>query len=188
MATNQKVGGSTPLGRATFLIKTTVFGFRRVSRRSWTWHACLDLTRMKNIWYIVNTVLVTLALRDGYTSMAPESLRHTNPEPLLCVIILLIMPFFALGSVYYSIRRWKHDRLARPTWDRNPLNWWHDPLQSLFISTCVMAATAIGAALRRPVIGSVGFWTFGGYCSFAIGLLVGQLLVYRIYRGRIIEV
>jgi hypothetical protein len=48
-----------------------------------------------------------------------------------------------------------------------------------------MATMAIGAALRRPAIGSVGFWMVGIYGSMAIGLVVGQLLVYRIYRRRI---
>jgi len=48
-----------------------------------------------------------------------------------------------------------------------------------------MAAMAIGSALRRPTIGSVGFWTSCVYFCFAIGLLVGQVLVYWIYREHI---
>ena len=141
---------------------------------------------MKQIWYIVNVGLVTLGLRGGYVSLEPERLRHTNPDLILCVIILVMMPLFALGSVGYSVRRWKGaNRLSRPSWDRNPLNWWGDPLQSLFISTCIIATTAIGSALRRPAVGSVAFWTFGMYVCFAIGLIVGQALVYRIYREQI---
>ena len=140
---------------------------------------------MKLIWYIVNVGLVTLGLRSGYVSLEPERLRHTNPDLIFCVSILLVMPLFTLWMVYYSVRRWKHDRLARPSWDRNPLNWWHDPLQSLFITTCVAVAMAIGSAFQRPATGSVGFWMFGMYCCIAIGLLVGQVLVYRIYREQI---
>ncbi len=49
-----------------------------------------------------------------------------------------------------------------------------------------MVSTAIGSALRRPTIGSVGFWTLAVYVCFALGLLVGQILVYRIYRENII--
>ena len=45
---------------------------------------------------------------------------------------------------------------------------------------------AIGSALRHPTIGSVGFWTFAVYACIALGLLVGQVLVYRIYRENII--
>jgi hypothetical protein len=140
---------------------------------------------MKNIWYVANTGLVALACSDGWVSMAPERLSRTNPDPILCVIILIILPLFALWSVHFSIRHWKHESLARPSFDRNPFNWRHDPLQSLFISSCVTAAMAIGSALRRPSIGSVGFWTFGAYSCSAIGLLIGQVLVYRIYKKRI---
>ena len=141
---------------------------------------------MKNIWYVINVALVALALLGGYESLAPEKLRHTNPDAIACGLILLIMPLFAIGSVSYSIRRWNHSSLARPSFSRNPLNWWHDPLQSLFISTCIMVSTAIGSALRHPAIGSVGFWTLGVYACFALGLLVGQILVYRIYHENII--
>lgn len=141
---------------------------------------------MKKIWLLVNIALVTLALVDGYKSLSPEKLRNTNPDAVSCCLILLGTPLFTLLAVEFSIRRWKHNNLARPSFDRNPLNWWGDPLQSLFISTCVMAAMAIGSALLRPTIGSVGFWTFAVYTCFALGLVVGQILVYRIYRENII--
>ena len=141
---------------------------------------------MKNVWYAINLALVALALPGGYESMAPEKLRHANPDVIFCSLILVITPLFAIASVGYSIRRWNHARLARPSLNRNPLNWWHDPLQSLFISTCVMASAAVGSAFRRPTIGSVGFWLLASYVCFAIGLLVGQILVYRVYRQNII--
>jgi len=141
---------------------------------------------MKRIWYASNLGSVPLALWGGYASLAPEKLRHTNPDAIACASILVLMPVFALFSVYYSLRRWKGNHLlSRPSWDRNPLNWWGDPLQSLFISTCVVAATAVGSALRRPTFGSAGFWTLSVYVCFLIGLLVGQVLVYRVYRGQI---
>jgi hypothetical protein len=141
---------------------------------------------MKNVWYVINIALVTLSLPGGYRSLSPEKLQHTNPDAIACCAILLLTPLFAIWSVQYSIQRWNHRRLARPSLSRNPLNWWHDPLQSLFISTCVIVSSAIGSALRRPTIGSVGFWTLAVYVCFALGLLVGQILVYRIYRENII--
>jgi hypothetical protein len=45
-----------------------------------------------------------------------------------------------------------------------------------------LTAMALGNALQRPIFGSPGFWTIGVYACFAIGLFVGQILVYRIYR------
>jgi tellurite resistance protein TehA-like permease len=141
---------------------------------------------MKNIWYVTNIALVILALWFGYSSLSPEKLRHTNRDAISCGVILLVMPLFSIGSVGYSIRRWNHNRLARPSLGRYPGNWWYDPLQCLFISTCGMASMGIGSALRHPTIGSVGFWMFAVYACMALGLLVGQVLVYRIYRENII--
>jgi len=141
---------------------------------------------MKTIWYVINIALVALALPGGYSSLSPEKLRNTNPDAIVCGLILLVMPLLAIGSVGYSIRRWNHSRLARPSLSRNPLNSWHDPLQSLFIATCIAVSTVIGSALRHPTIGSAGFWMLATYTSLALGLLVGQILVYRIYRENII--
>jgi hypothetical protein len=141
---------------------------------------------MKNVWYIVNIAVVVLGLRGGYISTAPEQLRYMNPDSVLCGVLLVVAPLFAVGCVNYSIRRWSRDKLCRPSFDRNPLNWWHDPLQSLFVSTCFMATMTLGAALRRPAIGSPAFWTFGTYACLAVGLLIGQIVVYRIYRQNII--
>jgi|SRR5215469_9421527 len=140
---------------------------------------------MRYFWIIFNLTLVALAFLGGYNSMAPHRLRHTNPDSIACLSILLTMPLFAVWSVTYSIRRWKAEPLVRPSWSRNPLNWSRDPLQSLFVTTCIMAAMAIGGVVRYPALGSVGFWTLGVYCCFAIGLMVGQILVYRIYRQHI---
>jgi hypothetical protein len=141
---------------------------------------------MKKLWYVINIALVALALPGGYRSLSPDKLQHMNPNAISCGLIFLTMPLFALGSVSNSIRRSNHRRLARPSLSRNPLNWWNDPLQSLFVSTCISASTVIGSALRRPTIGSVGFWMLASYACFAIGLLVGQILIYRIYRENII--
>jgi hypothetical protein len=48
-----------------------------------------------------------------------------------------------------------------------------------------MSAMATGSSVQHPAFGSIGFWTLGVYACIAIGLLVGQILVYRIYRQRI---
>jgi hypothetical protein len=140
---------------------------------------------IKVIWYVVNISLVALGLREGYISTAPEQLRRMNPDAVLCGILLVGTPFFALGCVNYSVRRWNVERLRRPSLDRNPLNWWFDPLQSLFISTCSVAAMAIGGLVHRPT-GSVAFWTVATYFCITLGLVIGQILVYRLYRNQVV--
>ena len=97
------------------------------------------------------------------------------------------MALFALGTVFYSIQSKKCETFQRPTWTRNPINWWYDPLQSLFISNFISAGMAIGSALRLSKGTETGFWLFISYCCMAIGLLIGQLLVYRVFRARIVK-
>jgi hypothetical protein len=137
------------------------------------------------VWYVANILLFLVTPWQGYVSMAPEKLRHSNPDAIFCAVILMVTPLFSILSVYYSVHRWNHDKLPRPSWNRNPLNWWHDPLQSLFISAYFAYGMAFGCALRRPSFGSVGFWMLGMYICVALGLSVGQILVYRIFRERI---
>jgi len=54
---------------------------------------------MKNVWYGINLALVALALPGGYESLAPEKLRHANPDVIFCSLILVITPLFAIASV-----------------------------------------------------------------------------------------
>src|SRR5256885_15724323 len=112
---------------------------------------------MKYFWIAFNSIGVASALWGGYISMAPETLPRTNPDAVVCLINLLVMPIFAILSVGYSLRRWKTGPLRRPSWNRNPLNWWGDPLQSLFVTTCVMGATAIGVLCDGPRLDQLVF-------------------------------
>ncbi len=54
---------------------------------------------MKHFWVVLNSVLIALAFREGYLSLTPDRLRHTNPDPVLCLLILLLTPLFALWAV-----------------------------------------------------------------------------------------
>jgi FtsH-binding integral membrane protein len=140
---------------------------------------------IRTIWCVVNISLIALGVRQGYASLAPEQLRHVNPDAVFCSLILLTAPLFALLTVHYSVRRCNVDKLRRPSLDRNPLNWWFDPLQSLFISTCSVAAMAVGSLLHRPT-GSVAFWMVATYFCITLGLVVGQVVVYRVYQDRVV--
>ncbi len=143
---------------------------------------------MEKIWIAINVLVIGMAVLDGFVSISPEKLAHKNPDLFFRSAILVITPIFALLTVSYSIHRHKHDMIRRPSLRRNPLNWWHDPLQSLFMSTCIMASMTLGGLLRHPAVGSVGFWMVGSYTCFALGLMIGQLLIYRIYRDKIVAV
>ena len=141
---------------------------------------------VKAIWFVINASLIALSMWRGYVSLAPEQLRHVNPDAVLCSLILLGTPLFALGTVRYSVRVCSVDRLRRPSLDRNPVSWWYDPLQSLFITTCNIAAMAVGSLLHGLPSNSVAFWMIATYFCITFGLVIGQALVYRVYRARVV--
>ena len=61
--------------------------------------------------------------------------RPNQAPAIFWGLILVTTPLFALLTVNYSVRRVRRcnvDKLRRPSFDRDPLNWWFDPLQSLF--------------------------------------------------------
>jgi len=135
-------------------------------------------------WRYLNISFVIISIWGGYGSLAPERLKNTNPDGILCLIILVAMSLFSIGAVSYSVKSCKCESLRIPSWDRNPFNWWYDPLQSLFMSTWIMSAMALGSMIRMPAYGSIGFWTFGVYFCWAAGTAIGQFFVYKIFHTR----
>lgn len=146
-----------------------------------------NVSKRTPLWKIINIATVALSLWGGYASLDPKRLAHTNPDIILCLIILVVIPFFSIGTVWYSVKECKCDSLRTPSWDRNPYNWWYDPLQALFMMRWIMFGMALGSLIRIPTYGSIGFWTLGVYFCCAAGTAIGQFFVYKIYRDRIIR-
>ena len=118
--------------------------------------------------------------------MSPQNLQGLNPDIIYCSIIFVIMPIFAVGTVFYSVHTGKCEALQRPSWNRYGLNWWYDPLQSLFLTNFFCGGLAVGSAFHLLGTSETGFWLFISYCCMAIGLSIGQFFVYRIFRSRIV--
>lgn len=111
-------------------------------------------------WAILNLALVLLSLWTGYAEMAPENLAHSNPDIIFCTIVLVMMILFSFGAVWYSISGARQQTLRRPSWRRFSIDWWHDPLQCLFLSCSFAGAMALGAVFRLPGTSQTGFWMF----------------------------
>jgi hypothetical protein len=141
---------------------------------------------MKYVWQIVNVGLVILSTITGYFSMSSQNLQGVNPDVIYCSIIFVTMPIFAVGSVFYSVHTKKCETLQRPSWNRHGLSWWYDPLQALFLTNFFFGGLAVGSAFHLSGTSETGFWLFISYYCMAIGLLIGQFLVYRIFRSRIV--
>jgi len=138
------------------------------------------------MWRVLNTAMVFFSFLVGFLWKPADNVCITISDGLICCLaILCFMPLFALGAVTYSIFAWKREKIDRPSWDRNPWDWWNDPLQSLFISTCFMTGMAIGSALKMPMNWPANFSFFAMSICAAIGLATGQMIVYKTYRKRI---
>jgi hypothetical protein len=146
----------------------------------WQWAEMNTGAKNKGIWKVVNSVLVLLSLGAGYTETDPRILSQSNPELAYCVTILIMTPIFVVGTVYQA----KAGSLIRPSWRRSPLRWSGDPLQAIFVSTWCALGLFVGS-LFRAYRQHFGFWMAASFGSIFIGLLLGQLIIFFIYRHQV---
>lgn len=133
------------------------------------------------VWIVFNTVLIPVCIWTGYAEMTPSILQRTNPDTILCISILVLIPIFVIGAVSLATDK----SLRMPAWNRFPLNWGGDPLQALFIMTLCTLAAVVGSLFRLGSSGADGVWTVAAHASLLLGLLIGQGIVYGVYRDRI---
>lgn len=132
-------------------------------------------------WVAFNSGLILLGLWTGSGETFLDTLSVARSGIIVCVSIVILVPAFVIGSV--SLAATEH--FQTPGWSRFPLNWSKDPLQALFIMTWCTLAAVLGGLSRLGSSGSGGVWSIAAYVSLLFGLLMGQAMVYRIFRGRI---
>lgn len=141
---------------------------------------------MKNVWRIIYFGLLITAPYAGFTSLRPEQTAKTNPDWVfisISFVCTLLFPLMALGfSRVHGIKQF-----MRPTFGRNFLRWWSDPLQPLRFCVYASILTAAGASLAVPTADAIGKLTFYWYLALAAGLILGERIAYHIFRERIVE-
>lgn len=145
------------------------------STRIGSWHL---------VWGTINSGLLFLLTWSGYAT-APIKLRGANPDPVLSAVVFSAIVLFAIAAPHLA----KVPTFRKPQWGRPPLNWWRDPLQSLFVATCWWAGFVVGN-LARLFTSNLStektvLWTVLTYVAILAGLLVGQTVAYVVYRDRI---
>jgi protein-S-isoprenylcysteine O-methyltransferase Ste14 len=138
---------------------------------------------MKNNWRIINTALVVLSALSGYWKIGKWTRPPQKEDWIACPLIVIGALLFSFVMVWYR----REEKMQRPLWTRSPWNWADDPLQSLYITTWICCSWTIGCGLHLWAIGSRGLLTVAMFFSLLIGLLLGQLLIYKIYSRRITE-
>ena len=140
---------------------------------------------MRRVWHTVFIGLVaTLHLWVGYHEMKPQQLARTNPDGLFCALVLVTTSLIPLGTVWMS--GGKQLTLRRPSWRRFSLEWQNDPLQYFFLISFFAGCLVVGAAFQLPGTSETGLWMFMFFICLFFGSVIGQLLVYRVYRERIV--
>lgn len=135
----------------------------------------------RTVWFILNLTLIVLSFWTGYQEMTLDNLRGMNPDAVFCLLLLVITPLFVLGALGVAAT----ERFQKPSFSRFPLNWRGDPLQAIFVTTWCFLGLFVGNALHLGKAGRVGFWLMASSGSVFVGLLIGRLLAFYVYRHRI---
>ena len=159
---------------------------RIILGKSETTLAAIMRCSVKYFWRILNLGLVACCIWGGYVLVGFDAQQHPIEDWLACPFLFVLASLFAFISVWYAIAFSKCNTLTRPSWNRLSINWRNDPLQCLAISTCNMVAFSFGGMMRLPSQTRPQFLDVAMFCSGMLGFLVGQALVYRIYRHRIV--
>jgi heme A synthase len=134
-------------------------------------------------WTICNVTLIILSVWTGYAEMESRKVSKTNADAILCAAILFALPIFVLAILAIGKTR----QFRKPKWNRFPLNWSSDPLQVLFISTLCALGAFFGSLPRVYGSATHGFWVAASFASTFLGLLIGQILAYRLFADRITD-
>jgi hypothetical protein len=140
---------------------------------------------MKYVWRSLNTGLIASCALGGYFLVGDNTQHHPLQDWFACPMLAILAFVFALFSVWYSTEFAKCAILKSPSWDRLSMDWRNDPLQCLAVSTCNLAAFSLGGLVRLPFQAHPQYLAVGMFCSGMLGFLLGQALIYRVYRSRI---
>ena len=140
--------------------------------------------KARQFWVGIYVVLALFALWSGYDSLAPERTAHTNSDWVFLGSVFAVTCVFPIGMMAYS-RRIGVRQFRRPSLDRHPFSWWYDTLQPLRVVSVGTALTFVGACFALRHADHRGVMMFWFYAALALGLFIGERIVYLVYRERI---
>ena len=154
---------------------------------------------MKQFWRVLNISLVVFCAWSGYWGVAPERLHNRGfigsgvpmgPDyPPISFSSVVVFVMFGIYSFVTFRRAYRKGSIFRlPSWDRNPFRELGDPLQALVIPLIALLACTVAATLRFLFGSSLGLGAILFLWAWDIGLLLGALFAYVIYRPRIVVV
>jgi hypothetical protein len=139
---------------------------------------------MRRLWMFIYAIGAIFAVVGGYQGLAPARTANIDADWIFVVICFVLMCLFPLGAMAFS-RLNGVETFRRPSLDRQPLGWWRDTLQPLRVSLVGVALVFLGACVALPHADHRGVMLFWVNAAVAVGLFIGERLVYIIYRRRI---
>ena len=149
---------------------------------------------MKHFWRAVNIAFVGFCAWSGYWGVAAErAYDHRSVVPVgpgypavsfSCVVVFLMFGIYSFITFRNGCLHGSAFRL--PNWDRNPFRRLSDPLQALVIPLIALLAATLVATVRFLFGATLGLGAIVFLWSGNIGILVGVLIAYAIYRPRIV--
>jgi hypothetical protein len=140
--------------------------------------------RTRWLWRSLYIAAALFALWSGYESLAPQQTVHTDADWVFVCIVFAVMCVFPVGMMAYGLRTGVQ-QFRRPSLDRHPFSWWHDTLQPLRVVSVGTALTFVGACFALRHTDHRGLMMFWFYAALAIGVFIGERIVYLVYRERI---
>ena len=152
---------------------------------------------MKHFWRVLNTALLIFCAWTGYWTVAPERVNDRGfirsdipvgpdypPITFSCLAIFLMLGIFSFVTFRRACR--KGSSFRWPGWDRNPFRELSDPIQALVIPLIALLTGTVVATLRFLFGPTLGAGAIIFLWSWDIGIVVGALIAYAIYRPRIV--
>jgi hypothetical protein len=139
---------------------------------------------MRRLWPFIYVLSSLLIPWGGYCSLDPAKTANTNADWVFVSIVFVMTCLFPLGAMAYS-RRIGVQQFRRPSFDRSPFGWWRDTLQPLRLSVIGATLSFLGACFALPHADNRGVMIFWSAAACAIGLFIGERLVYVVFRQRI---
>jgi hypothetical protein len=121
---------------------------------------------MKYRWLILNAIIFFASIAFGYLIRGQEFSPYTGAlVGFIFGVFAILVSFRAVAAKNHYFRRPSLNRPAR-------IYWWNDPLQFYFIWSVYLFGIALGNR---------------SYLSWGVlmGVILGQIILYRVYRDRI---
>jgi hypothetical protein len=140
---------------------------------------------MRRIWPIIYLAGAFSAVYTGYSELEPNKTAETNADWIFVTVSFVTMFALPVLSVAFARHRGV-EQFRRPSFTRSPLGWWSDTLQTVRLTLIGLFCSASGAGFALPKTNAQGVMLFWWLFSMALGLLIGERIVYRWLGNRVI--